>query len=98
MTIEKAIEKVKKKYLEAFKNESIRDPVAWSLYQIWKEADTEKVNMKLRCKCGETPQTWFFADFGCRVFCPVCGMYVEAKREKEATRKWNKLVRSEQDG
>lgn len=42
MEIEKAIVVLKEKYEEAMEKEYIRDPVAWALYQTWKEAERER--------------------------------------------------------
>ena len=36
---EKAIRRLKEYFDRARYSDAIRDPVAWSLYQVWKEAD-----------------------------------------------------------
>ncbi len=42
MTIEKAIKLVAIEYATANKLEYIRDPVAYALYKVWKQADSKK--------------------------------------------------------
>lgn len=39
MKIETAIKKVKEEYERAVNLEFVRDPVAYALYQVWKESD-----------------------------------------------------------
>lgn len=39
MTIEMAIEELKKEYEKAIKIGWVRNPVAYALYQVWKMAD-----------------------------------------------------------
>lgn len=41
MRIETAEKKLREEYERAKKLKFIRDPVAWALYQVWKEADAE---------------------------------------------------------
>lgn len=41
MKLEKALEMVKEKYEQAKKSEYVQNPVAWALYQVWKEADKQ---------------------------------------------------------
>lgn len=42
MTPEKAIKKFQEYYDRATKMSFIRNPVAWALYQTWKDADRER--------------------------------------------------------
>ena len=42
MTFEKAIVKLLTEYLWAKEQKHIRNPVAYSLYQVWKQADGER--------------------------------------------------------
>ena len=37
--LDKALDRAKEYFTQAVKNEYIRNPVAWALYQAWKEAD-----------------------------------------------------------
>jgi len=39
MKIETALKKVREEYERAVKLEFVRDPVAYALFQVWKEAD-----------------------------------------------------------
>lgn len=39
MTIDKAVLLVRQYYENAKNNKSIRDPIAWALYQAWREAE-----------------------------------------------------------
>ena len=39
MKIDTAIKKIQEEYERASKLEFVRDPVAYALYQVWKEAD-----------------------------------------------------------
>lgn len=39
MTPEKAVEKFWEAYNRAKRLEYVRNPVAWALYQVWREAD-----------------------------------------------------------
>jgi hypothetical protein len=39
MTIEKAIEMLRKEYERAQNMECVINPLAWALYQVWKKAD-----------------------------------------------------------
>ena len=39
MTIEQAIELLKKEYERAKNMEYVQNPLAWALFQVWKEAD-----------------------------------------------------------
>ena len=41
MTIEKAIKELMQEYEKAKKNEWVRNPVAYALYQVWKRADSK---------------------------------------------------------
>ena len=42
MTIEQAIELLRQKYDEAKNLKYVINPLAWALYQVWKEADNGK--------------------------------------------------------
>ena len=42
MTLEKAIEMLRKEYERAKNMEYVMKPLAWALYQVWKKADEEK--------------------------------------------------------
>lgn len=42
MTIEKAIRELIKTYEKAQTLEWVDDPVAWALYQVWKDADSDR--------------------------------------------------------
>ena len=42
MTLEKAIDMLKKEYELAKKQGYIRNPLAWALYQVWRAADRMK--------------------------------------------------------
>lgn len=42
MTLEKAIEMIKAEYAWAKKHKYIVKPLAWALYQVWKEADNDR--------------------------------------------------------
>lgn len=46
MRIEEALDLVKKEYENSKNLEFVRDPVAYSLYKVWKLADTDKRRMK----------------------------------------------------
>lgn len=53
MTLQKALNQVEKEYADALKNEHIRKPLAYALYQVWKMADTdERKPTSLDGKCG----------------------------------------------
>lgn len=41
MTVEKAIRRIKEEYSKAKKLGYIQKPLAWVLYQVWREADRE---------------------------------------------------------
>ena len=43
MTLEQAIEMLKKQYEEAKTHEYIRNPIVWALYQVWRAADRRKI-------------------------------------------------------
>lgn len=43
MTLQKAISLLKEKYSNALKSEYICNPLAYALYQVWKEADKKEV-------------------------------------------------------
>lgn len=43
MTLEKAIDMLKKEYELAKKQEYIRNPLAWAIYQVWRAADRRKI-------------------------------------------------------
>lgn len=47
MTLEKAVKLLEAKYERAKKMEYVQNPLAWALYQVWKEADSTK-DEKLR--------------------------------------------------
>ena len=47
MTLEKAVELLEEKYERAQKMEYVQKPLAWALYQTWKEVDSMK-DEKLR--------------------------------------------------
>lgn len=56
MTIEQAIELIRKSYPENEKLEYVEDPVAYTLYHAWKIVDelhNEKKGIKIRVKCSE---------------------------------------------
>lgn len=42
MTIEKAVELLKERYEQAQKMEHVHKPLAWALYQTWKEVGSPK--------------------------------------------------------
>lgn len=42
MTLEKAVKLLEEKYERAQKMEYVQKPLAWALYQVWKEADSMK--------------------------------------------------------
>lgn len=42
MTLEKAIDMLKKEYELAKKQGYIRNPIAWALYKVWRAADRMK--------------------------------------------------------
>lgn len=42
MTLEQAIELLRKEYREAKEMGFIKKPLAWALYQVWKKADQAK--------------------------------------------------------
>lgn len=46
MRIETAIKKVKEEYDRAVNLEFVRDPIAYALFQVWKEADRSVKNEK----------------------------------------------------
>lgn len=41
MTVKQAQRLIEEKFVQAKKMPSIRDPLAWALYQVWKMADAE---------------------------------------------------------
>ena len=41
MTLEQAIEMLKKEYQRARNMGYVEKPLAWSLYQVWKKADSQ---------------------------------------------------------
>lgn len=47
MTLEKAVKLLEEKYEQAQKMEYVQKPLAWALYQTWKEVDSMK-DEKLR--------------------------------------------------
>jgi hypothetical protein len=47
MTLEKAVKLLEEKYEQAQKMEYVQKPLAWALYQTWKEVDSTK-DEKLR--------------------------------------------------
>lgn len=42
MTLEKAVKLLEEKYEQAQKMEYVQKPLAWALYQTWKEVDSMK--------------------------------------------------------
>lgn len=42
MTLEQAIELLRKEYERAKKMKYVQRPLAWALYQVWKKADAMK--------------------------------------------------------
>ena len=46
MSLQQAIELLKKEYDRAVKLEFVRDPLAYALFQTWKKADREGVHRK----------------------------------------------------
>lgn len=46
MTLEKAVELLEAKYEQAKKIEYVQKPLAWALYQVWKEVDSMKDEKK----------------------------------------------------
>lgn len=42
MTLEEAVEALKRNYTRGKGNPTIRDPVCWALYHTWRQADAEK--------------------------------------------------------
>lgn len=42
MTLEQAITLLRKWYEKAQKSEYVQFPLAWALYQVWREADKER--------------------------------------------------------
>lgn len=42
MTLEQAISLLRERYEKAQKTEYIQFPLAWALYQVWREADKER--------------------------------------------------------
>lgn len=82
MTIEQALKKIQKKYDQAQNNKWVIKPLAYALYQVWREADSEHV----RDTWGEGNGEWEHyhdnrwrctACGGCvfmpTVTCPNCG-------------------------
>ena len=45
MSIEQAIELIRSKYEENKEHEGIKDPVAYTLYQVWKIADSKRTDV-----------------------------------------------------
>ena len=45
MRISTAMNMVQKYYAEAQRRKDIKDPVAWALYQAWRQADTGRERM-----------------------------------------------------
>lgn len=43
MTLEQAIELLKKEYERAKKMEYVQRPLAWALFQVWKKAERSKL-------------------------------------------------------
>jgi len=43
MTLEQAIELLKKEYERAKKMEYVQRPLAWALFQVWKKAERSKM-------------------------------------------------------
>lgn len=48
MTLEKAIKMLEEEYERAKKNEWVRNPLAYALYQVWKKADAERSRNEAR--------------------------------------------------
>lgn len=48
MTLKTAIKKLKAEYEQATKLKWVRDPVAYSLYRVWKSADSENFRKEER--------------------------------------------------
>lgn len=46
MTIEKALREVETHYNYALTVPAIHDPVAWALYQVWRDADLGAMNRR----------------------------------------------------
>lgn len=42
MTLEQAIELLRKEYERAKNMEYVKKPLAWALFQVWKKADAER--------------------------------------------------------
>lgn len=42
MTLEKAVKLLEEKYEQARKMEHVQKPLAWALFQTWKEVDSKK--------------------------------------------------------
>jgi hypothetical protein len=42
MTLEKAVKLLEEKYVQAQKTEYVQKPLAWALFQTWKEVDSMK--------------------------------------------------------
>ena len=42
MTLENALEKVRREYYKACATEWIKDPISYALYVTWKKADSER--------------------------------------------------------
>lgn len=52
MTIEKAIEQIRQYYAAALNLKHVRKPLAWALYQVWREADKQGVTVD-KCDSSE---------------------------------------------
>lgn len=48
MKISTAMNMLQKKYAEALKTPGIKDPVAWALYQTWRQADIDRQRTEIR--------------------------------------------------
>lgn len=52
MTLEKAIEEIRRYYAAALNLKHVRKPLAWALYQVWREVDKQGVTVE-KCDSSE---------------------------------------------
>ena len=52
MTLEKAMEQIRRYYAAALNLKHVRKPLAWALYQVWHEADKQGETAK-KCDSSE---------------------------------------------
>lgn len=87
MTIDKAIDLLRKEHARAESLPYVHKPVAWALYQVWKKADQEKERPSAAapgnvepCACGNCGKLIYPQDG--MATCPRCGMTQRTQIQK----------------